>query len=106
MKRTKWDYLISRNEEELTPLGQEGWELVSVVPAPDGKASRFYYKRPAPEEMTGASPERYRELKEQFPHVHIRVVPHLEFKQIAPESRAVIKTGDTTPYANIIIVSG
>jgi D-ribose pyranase len=58
------------------------------------------------EEMTGASPERYRELKEQFSHVHIRVVPHLEFKQIVPESRAVIKTGDTTPYANIIIVSG
>lgn len=58
------------------------------------------------EEMTGASPERYRELQDRFPHVHIRVVPHLEFKQIAPESRAVIKTGDATPYANVIIVSG
>jgi D-ribose pyranase len=58
------------------------------------------------EEMTGASPERYRELQERFPHIHIRVVPHLEFKQIAPESRAVIKTGDATPYANMIIVSG
>ncbi|MDF2937584.1 MAG: D-ribose pyranase [Paenibacillaceae bacterium] len=58
------------------------------------------------EEMTGASPGRYLELQERFPHVHIRMVPHLEFKQIVPESRAVIKTGDATPYANMIIVSG
>ena len=48
MKRTKWDYLITHTEDELTKLGQEGWELVSVVPTPDGQASRFYYKRPAP----------------------------------------------------------
>lgn len=58
------------------------------------------------EEMKAASPGRYRELQERFPHVHIRAVPHLEFKQIAPESRAVIKTGDETSYANVILVSG
>ncbi|MNP80388.1 hypothetical protein D3C76_1784790 [compost metagenome] len=32
----------------MSQLGQEGWELVSVVQAPGGEASRFYYKRPAP----------------------------------------------------------
>lgn len=48
MKRTKWEYLVSHTEDELTRLGQEGWELVSVVPVPDGKSNRFYYKRPAP----------------------------------------------------------
>ncbi|MNC15394.1 hypothetical protein D3C75_632100 [compost metagenome] len=48
MKRTKWDYLVSHNQEEMSQLGQEGWELVSVVQAPGGEASRFYYKRPAP----------------------------------------------------------
>ncbi|MDF2937585.1 MAG: hypothetical protein K0Q90_2958 [Paenibacillaceae bacterium] len=48
MKRTKWDYLVSHTEEELAQLGQEGWELVSVVPVPDSGTSRFYYKRPAP----------------------------------------------------------
>lgn len=47
MKRMKWEYLVSRSEEELGKLGQEGWELVSVVTAEAG-ASRFYYKRPAP----------------------------------------------------------
>jgi D-ribose pyranase len=58
------------------------------------------------EEMLGASPERYRQLQEQYLHISFKPVPHLEFKQIAPESRAVIRTGDETPYANIIIVSG
>lgn len=56
MKRTKWDYLVSHTEEELTPLGQEGWELVSVVPVPDGKACRFYYKRPAASGVQAARP--------------------------------------------------
>lgn len=58
------------------------------------------------EEMAEASPDRYCELQKRFPHVHIKLVPHLEFKQIAPESRAVIKTGDAIPYANVILVSG
>jgi D-ribose pyranase len=58
------------------------------------------------EEMAEASPERYRLLLESFPGIRFKTVPHLEFKQIAPESRGVIRTGDETPYANIIIVSG
>ncbi|MDF2923843.1 MAG: D-ribose pyranase [Paenibacillaceae bacterium] len=58
------------------------------------------------EEMAAASPERFRLLQEQFPHVHFKPVPHLEFKQISPDSRAVIRTGDETAYANIIVVSG
>ncbi|WP_438445985.1 D-ribose pyranase [Gorillibacterium sp. sgz5001074] len=57
-------------------------------------------------EMEEASPERYRELTEGYPHIHFKRVPHQEFKQMCLEARAVVKTGDAVPYANIIIVSG
>lgn len=57
-------------------------------------------------EMTEASPERYEELTEGYPHIHFKLVPHQEFKQMSLESRAVVKTGDAVQYANIIIVSG
>ncbi|MDF2662057.1 MAG: D-ribose pyranase [Paenibacillus sp.] len=58
------------------------------------------------EEMIEASPERYELLKRQFPHIAMMAVPHVTFKRLCPESRAVIRTGDCTPYANIILVSG
>jgi len=58
------------------------------------------------EEMKDASPERFRELTEQYPDIHFMIVSHQRFKQICKESRAVIRTGDTVPYANLMIVSG
>ncbi|MEF3304785.1 D-ribose pyranase [Paenibacillus sp. GYB003] len=58
------------------------------------------------EEMKAASPERYERMTAAYPHIAFTAVPHVKFKQICPESRAVIRTGDSAPYANIIIVSG
>ena len=58
------------------------------------------------EEMIEASPKRYEQLKEEFKELEFMVVSHQRFKQICPESRAVIRTGDSTPYANMMIVSG
>lgn len=58
------------------------------------------------EEMKEASPERYQQLATEFPKLSFTVVSHARFKEICPESRAVIRTGDTVPYANIMIVSG
>ena len=58
------------------------------------------------EEMLEASPQRYEEIRNMFPETEIKRVPHLRFKDICTESRAVVRTGDTTPYANLIIVSG
>lgn len=58
------------------------------------------------EEMKEASPERFEALRREFPDIRIMEVPHLRFKEICPESRAVVRTGDTTPYANLMIVSG
>jgi D-ribose pyranase len=36
----------------------------------------------------------------------VETVPHLELKHLSQQGRATIRTGDTTPYANILVVSG
>jgi len=33
-------------------------------------------------------------------------VPHEEFKQITQQARVIVRTGEFTPYANVILVSG
>ena len=38
-----------------------------------------------------------------MPHT---AVPHAEFKVLAREARAAIRTGDIVPYSNIILTSG
>lgn len=58
------------------------------------------------EEMKQASPERYQELLDTFPGIAFHSITHQRFKEICIESRAVIRTGDTVPYANLMIVSG
>jgi D-ribose pyranase len=32
--------------------------------------------------------------------------PHIEFKKRVPNAIGLIRTGDTTPYANVILISG
>ena len=41
---TAWEYLTTRNDDELDALGREGWELVAV--RPDEAGATFYLKRP------------------------------------------------------------
>ena len=38
--------------------------------------------------------------------VEVEYVPHAELKQRTKSCKAVIRTGETTPYANIILQSG
>jgi D-ribose pyranase len=38
--------------------------------------------------------------------VPLQVVPHLELKHLARSAKGTIRTADTTPWGNIIIVSG
>jgi D-ribose pyranase len=50
-----------------------------------------------------ALPEALREL---FPGVSLRHVPHEEFKRLSQRARAVVRTGECTPYHNVILTSG
>ena len=38
--------------------------------------------------------------------VSVEFVPHSEFKQLTQQARAIIRTGEASPYANIVLYSG
>jgi D-ribose pyranase len=59
----------------------------------------------ADETMT-ASPAIADALKRLFEGVPVRVVPHAALKELTTWSKAVIRTGEFTPYANVILVAG
>jgi D-ribose pyranase len=57
-------------------------------------------------EALKASPTRVDEMRSLLDSIPLMPIDHLELKQLSREARATIRTADTTPYANIIIVSG
>lgn len=58
------------------------------------------------EEIKTASPDMHRAILERLPGIPVDYVPHEAFKRQTEESRAVVRTGECTSYANIILVSG
>jgi D-ribose pyranase len=57
-------------------------------------------------EMLDRSPVVYQAIKELLGSISIETVPHSTFKEQTHSARAVIRTGEFTPYANIILVAG
>jgi D-ribose pyranase len=58
------------------------------------------------EEAERFSPAHVAQLRSLREGIVVETVPHLELKHLSQQGRATIRTGDTTPYANIIVVSG
>ena len=58
------------------------------------------------EEMLDSSPQVYEAVKEMLGDVPIETVTHLIFKEQTRSARAVIRTGEFTPYANVILTAG
>ena len=58
------------------------------------------------EEMIEVSPKVYEAVKELLGDVPIETVTHLIFKEQTRSARAVVRTGEFTPYANVILVAG
>ncbi len=58
------------------------------------------------QEMSQTSPQIKKLITEILPNVQHQSVPHSEFKELTKKARAVIRTGEFTPYANIILQSG
>lgn len=58
------------------------------------------------EEMIDVSPDIYKKVKELLPEIPLESIPHTEFKRQTRGARAVVRTGEFTPYANIILISG
>jgi D-ribose pyranase len=59
-----------------------------------------------PAEVQDVAPHRVAELKAILGNVPLYPVPHVEFKRLSHSARATVRTGDTTLYGNIIVVSG
>jgi D-ribose pyranase len=58
------------------------------------------------EEMISTSPQIYQLIAAMLTDIPIETVPHEEFKQRTGEARAVVRTGEFTPYANVILIAG
>jgi D-ribose pyranase len=57
-------------------------------------------------ELREKNPEMDKKIKSIYPNIEVIYKLHKEFKEISSKSRAIIRTGECTPYANIILVSG
>jgi D-ribose pyranase len=57
-------------------------------------------------EMPEKSCPLYRQTTEVLSPLPEQLVTHEEFKQLVKKARIIIRTGETTPYANVILVGG
>lgn len=48
----------------------------------------------------------YKEILKRFENVKVTEVSHEEFKKMTNNSKAFVRTGECSPYANIILKSG
>lgn len=60
----------------------------------------------AAEEIVTANPDIHRQLLALLGEVPLRLVPHAELKQLLPSTKGVVRTGECTPYANVVLRSG
>lgn len=58
------------------------------------------------DEMAERSPEMYAAVVAALAGIPIETETHLIFKEITRSARAVVRTGECTPYANVILVAG
>lgn len=58
------------------------------------------------EELKTISPDMHGEIVQRFPDLPIDYVPHTLFKEETKKARGAVRTGEFTPYANVILVAG
>ena len=58
------------------------------------------------EEIKEKNPAIEQGILAQFPDLVVVYIPHEEFKRESQKSRAIIRTGECSPYANVILESG
>lgn len=66
------------------------------------KVQRIYLA----EEIKTENPKMLESIQEIMPNVPVTFIPHSEMKQDLNNCRAFIRTGEMTPYSNIILESG
>lgn len=58
------------------------------------------------EEVKEMNPSILKEIKERLPETDIAFIPHSQMKEELNTCHAFIRTGEMTPYANILLESG
>ena len=58
------------------------------------------------EEIVIKSPAMYQEIAVLVKGIPIEFVSHEEFKKLTKPTKAIVRTGECTPYTNIILQSG
>lgn len=58
------------------------------------------------EETEKISPKMYKEIKKFFPNIPVETMPHIDFKKATKNCKAAVRSGEFTPYANVILVAG
>jgi D-ribose pyranase len=58
------------------------------------------------EDILEISPNMYSDIQSILGDVPIETLPHPEFKKLSGTTKAIIRTAEFTPYANIILVAG
>lgn len=57
-------------------------------------------------EIADRNPEVWQRIQAEMNGAPIRLIPHEEFKKLTASARYIIRTGETSPYANIILIGG
>ena|SRR5688572_32987770 len=58
------------------------------------------------EEVKERNPNFLAQVQELLPEVPVDFVPHADFKTRTADARAIVRTGEFAPYANVILVAG
>lgn len=58
------------------------------------------------EEIKTTSPQIHKEILSRFEGIEIEYMPHIDFKQRTKSARGLVRSGEFTSYANVILVGG
>lgn len=58
------------------------------------------------EDILTISPHIYTGIQKLLGNVPIEALPHIEFKKLSGSTKAIIRTGEFTPFANVVLVAG
>jgi D-ribose pyranase len=60
------------------------------------------------EEIKAHSPAMLKAIEQRFDKIGIPLgfVPHIEFKQATTTAKAAVRTGEFTPYSNVLLTAG
>jgi D-ribose pyranase len=66
----------------------------------------FVEKAFVSEDILTKSPNIYSGIKKLLGDIPIETLPHLDFKLLSGSTKAIIRTAEFTPFANVILVAG